>query len=909
MGYRLPAMSSFQLTAEIIEQRLKVLTPSDVLIYDVLTAYGISKNLITRLRSGDLNKGKTSGSILWKNKLYYTEVMPALLLDTFAAVQKEPSILKLKPRFIIVSDGSRWAAYDTKTEQSRRIELSELYKQHDFFLPWAGIEKATITLDTPADIRAAQRMGKLFDSLKRDNSTIAPHDLNVFLARLLFCLFAEDSGIFEGENIFTNFIASVSQEDGSDLKSILERLFKVMNTPMDAPSRRELPTIYQKFPYVNGGLFAHETEVPTFSPKSRTAIIDAGGLDWEEINTDIFGNMFQACLDQEKRKTLGEHYTSVPNIMKVLRPLFLDELEEAADAAKGDMKAVEKLLQRMMDMRFFDPACGSGNFLLIAFKEMRRIEMELLESVHDKGMMRMPRISISQFYGIEIDDFAHEIATLSMWLVEHQMNQEFGERFGENVPTLPLKNNQGIVLGNALRMDWNRVCPKEDKSAAPIFTVNELLADAYQKKFFEVYVFGNPPYAGTSMQSAGQKEDMAEVFSHWPNNYKGLDYVACWLAKSVQYIGASSAKSAFVTTNSICQGEQVFNLWEPIYDKGFAMPFAYTSFKWTNNAKYQAGVTCTIVSLANRIYVDNAKLYHENSVQLVSNINAYLRGDVDVFIKPAYKSISGLSSMDYGTKPVDEGNLLLTEKEARDIVNESPVISTFIKMFAGSGDYIKGEKRYCLWLEDERLENLLQIPPIKERLVKCAEFRARSSKKATQKLAKTPHLMGEIRYKATDAIIVPSVSSERRPYVPMGYVDSDTVISNAAFAIYDAEPWVFAIISSAMHMAWMRTTCGRLESRYRYSAKLCYNTFPIRKLKPAEKELLNEAAFDVLDIRQKHTEMTLGDMYQPDRMPDDLKQAHHRMDALVDSLYRKKPFNSDEERLECLFALYKEMTH
>lgn len=884
-----------------------MLTPSDVLIYDVLTAYGISKNLITRLRSGDLNKGKTSGSILWKNKLYYTEVMPALLLDTFAAVQKEPSILKLKPRFIIVSDGSRWAAYDTKTEQSRRIELSELYKQHDFFLPWAGIEKATITLDTPADIRAAQRMGKLFDSLKRDNPTIASHDLNVFLARLLFCLFAEDSGIFEGENIFTNFIASVSHEDGSDLKSILERLFKVMNTPMDAPSRRELPTIYQKFPYVNGGLFAHETEVPAFSPKSRAAIIDAGGLDWEEINTDIFGNMFQACLDQEKRKTLGEHYTSVPNIMKVLRPLFLDELEEAAEAAKGDMKAVEKLLQRMMDMRFFDPACGSGNFLLIAFKEMRRIEMELLESVHDKGMMRMPRISISQFYGIEIDDFAHEIATLSMWLVEHQMNQEFGERFGENVPTLPLKNNQGIVLGNALRMDWNRVCPKEDKSAAPIFTVNELLADAYQKKFFEVYVFGNPPYAGTSMQSAGQKEDMAEVFSHWPNNYKGLDYVACWLAKSVQYIGASSAKSAFVTTNSICQGEQVFNLWEPIYNMGFAVPFAYSSFKWTNNAKYQAGVTCAIVGLANSAYVDKAKLYHDTAVLSVPSISPYLRAGDAVFIRPSYRPISGLPKMDYGNKPVDGGNLIIEKEALREFEINEPEALKFIKKLSGSAEYIKGLPRYCLWLKHASKSDIENLPLVRERIEKCRQMRLKSKDAGARKMAETPHLFRESR--DGTAIIVPSVSSERRPYIPMGYVDDETIITNLAFAIYDAEPWVFAIISSAMHMAWMRTTCGRLESRYRYSAKLCYNTFPIRKLKPAEKELLNEAAFGVLDIRQRHTEMTLGDMYQPDRMPDDLKQAHHRMDALVDSLYRKKPFNSDEERLECLFALYKEMTH
>lgn len=900
-------MSSFQLTAEIIEQRLKVLTPSDALIYDVLTAYGISKNLITRLRSGDLNKAKDSGSILWKNKLYYTEVLPALWLDTAAAVRKSESVLKQKPRFLIVSNGSRWIAYDSKTEQTREIELTELYKHHDFFLPWAGIEKATITLDTPADIRAAQRMGKLFDSLKRDNPTIASHDLNVFLARLLFCLFAEDSGIFEGENIFTNFIASVSQEDGSDLKSIMERLFKVMNTPMDAPSRRELPTIYQKFPYVNGGLFAHETEVPAFSPKSRAAIIDAGGLDWEEINTDIFGNMFQACLDQEKRKTLGEHYTSVPNIMKVLRPLFLDELEEAAEKAKGDKKAVDKLLQRMVNMRFFDPACGSGNFLLIAFKEMRRVEMELLESVQEEtGIVWVPSIEIEQFYGIEIDDFAHEIATLSMWLVEHQMNQEFTERFGKHVPTLPLKKNENIVYGNSLRVDWNRVCPKEDKRAAPIFTVNELLADAYQKKFFEVYVFGNPPYAGTSMQSPEQKVDMAEVFSHWPNNYKGLDYVACWFAKAAQYIGTSAVKSAFVTTNSICQGEQVFNLWEPIYNKGFAMPFAYSSFKWTNNAKYQAGVTCAIVALANKAFVKEQRLYHETSVQMVPNINAYLQAGDAVFVYPSYRPISPIPKMDYGNKPVDGGNLIIENDELHEFEESAPESLKYIKKLCGSAEYIKGLKRYCLWLKNVDSATIASMPLVHKRVEQCRQKRLQSKDSGARKLAETPHLFRDTR--EGTAIIVPRHSSENRYYVPIGYLDDEYIISDAAFAVYNAEPWVFAIISSAMHMAWMRTTCGRLETRYRYSAKLCYNTFPVKKLSEAEKEALNDAAIAVLMTRQKHTEMTLGDMYQPDKMPDDLKQAHLRMDALVDSFYRKKPFNSDEERLECLFSLYKEMT-
>lgn len=905
-------MSGFQLTAEIIEQRLKVLTPSANLIYDVLTAYDVPRNLITRLRSGDLNKAKISHSILWKNKLFYTEVMPGMLVDTFATVQQEQSILKLKPRFIIVSDGKRWAAFDIKTKHTRSFPIAELYKHHDFFLPWARIEQATVILDSPADIRAAQRMGKLFDALRRDNPTIAPHDLNVFLARLLFCLFAEDSGIFENKNIFTDLVTRVSREDGSDLKSILGRLFKIMNTPMNSPSRRTLPEIYKRFPYVNGGLFARETEVPAFSPKSRAAVLEAGALNWGEINTDIFGNMFQACLDQDKRQSLGEHYTSVPNIMKVLHPLFLEELQEAAEKAKGDVRAVNALIKRMTNMRFFDPACGSGNFLLIAYKELRRIEMALLESVqHEKGISIFPNISISQFYGIEIDDFAHEIATLSMWLVEHQMNKVFQETFDKYIPALPLKKNENIVLGNALRLDWGSVCPKEDTNAAPLYTVNELWAnshpEAFQKKIYDVYVFGNPPYAGKQAQSNEQKEDLAKVFEGWKKT-GCLDYILCWFRLGVKYIQGSNAKCAFVATNSITQGEQVSAFWPRILKDGVEISFAYSSFRWSNNAKYNAGVTCVIIGIESGNCINKKKIYSETQARSVQNISPYLREDDNTIIGSKERQISALPDIAFGTMPNDGGSLILDSQECSKLLNACPEARKYIKWLVGSAELLRGQKRYCLWLQDISEQDMAAMGEIRERVKRCRDYRLSSKRATTRKLAATPHLMGEIRYKPTDAIIVPSVSSERRAYIPMGYVDSGTVISNAAFAIYDAEPWVFAIVSSAMHMAWMRTTCGRLKTDYRYSAKLCYNTFPIRKLKPAEKEMLNEAAFAVLDIRQKHTEMTLGDMYQPDLMPEDLKQAHHHMDTLVDSIYRKQPFNTDEERLQSLFALYKEMT-
>lgn len=901
-------MPSLSLTAELIELRLKALEPGPELIFDVLAAYGLPKSSITRLRSGDLNKAKVQGSILWKGKLYYTEVMPALLHDTAAAVQQDEKLLRFKPRFIIVSDGSRWIAKDTKTEQGRIIQLAELYKQHDFFLPWAGIEKAAAMLDSPADIRAAQRMGKLFDILRRDNPDVSGHDLNVFLARLLFCLFAEDSGIFDKSHIFTELVAGTSRDDGSDLQGILERVFRVMNLPMDAAERQELPDIYRQFPYVNGGLFARASAVPAFSPKSRAAIVEAGNLDWSEINTDIFGNMFQACLDPAKRQVLGEHYTSVPNIMKVLRPLFLEELENAAESAKGDERAVNKLIDRMTNMRFFDPACGSANFLLIAFKEMRRLEMELLDSIStSRGLLFVPRVTISQFYGIEIDDFAHEIAMLSMWLADHQMNDEFAERFGVRVPTLPLKKNENIILGNALRMDWEKVCPKEDMSAAPVFTMNELLADAYERKKFEVYVFGNPPYGGKQVQAPSQKEDLQLVFEGW-KRVGCLDYIMCWFRKGIEYMKNGSVYSAFVATNSITQGEQVAAFWPYALNLGVEIVFAYASFKWENNAKHNAGVTCVIIGLGMSGNGFKKVLFSNGQSRFVRNISPYLSEADDVIICGSERQISSLPLICFGSMPNDGGNLILEPSEYENLVAIYPCLERYIKPYIGSAEFLRGQKRYCLWLNGGNEGDYESIPEVRGRIEACRSYRLSSKRATTRELADSPHLMGEIRYRNTEAIIVPIHSSENRAYVPMGFLDEGNVISNAALAIYDAEPWVFAIISSAMHMAWMRITCGRLETRYRYSAKLCYNTFPIRKLKAAEKEMLNEAAYEVLDIRQKHTEMTLGDMYLPDKMPDDLKQAHRRMDELVDSLYRKQPFNTEEERLECLFALYKKMT-
>ncbi len=890
-------------TQEQIETILKTLSPNPELIYDVLIAYGFPKATVTRIKSGDYNQSKEPGQIIWKKQLCYQEVLPGTSLSALQDMRASKAIMRHRPRFLVVSDGDNWSALDTKDEETREFPIADLYKHCDFFLPWTGREKAKFYEEKTADINAARKMGKLFDAIKADNPGFNEHALNVFMARLLFCFFAEDSGILPEDQMFTDLLEETTLEDGSDMAEVFARVFRIMNMPENAPARKELPVRYTVFPYVNGGLFAHDVPVPVFSRKSRDAVLVAGHQDWSEINTDIFGNMFQACQDPAKREELGEHYTSVPNIMKVLNPLFLDELREEAEKVKGDLKAAQRFIERISRIRFFDPACGSGNFLLIAFKELRELEMEVIEA--NPGLLCIPSVNIHQFYGIEIDDFAHEVAMLSMWLVDHQMNERFRAAFEIVVPTLPLKPNNNIVLGNALRLDWEKVCPKPLDTSAPLYTLDPLLMNAAPVAQAEIYIFGNPPYAGKNKQTAEQKKDLEHVLGHL-DKYGKLDYILCWFEKAKEYVFKSTAHCAFVSTNTIVQGEHVCYYWKDALQK-VDISFAVDSFKWSNNARKQAGVTCVIVGIVSKCKNVSHLLYKDGTVECVKHISPYLRNTEVIIVEPTKKSINMLPPVVFGSMPRDKGYLILTDEEARNISAQNPELKDNIKRFIGSEELINGKRRNCLWFDSCLNWQSIANAEIQHRFLEVSNFRRESAALSTRQYADKPHLFVQRSYKPTDAIIVPSVSSERRPYIPMGYVDKDTIISNAAFAIYDAEPWVFAIICSAMHMAWVRIACGRLETRIRYSAELCYNTFPLRKLNESEKELLNESAYTILDIREKHTEMTLGDMYNPESMPVDLKQAHEENDRLVDSLYRKKPFFFEEERLECLFALYQQM--
>ena len=748
-----------------LEEVIKSLVSAPVreyFLYDLLMAYGLPKASITRLKKGDYNLSDNVGEILWKKKLLFKEETKADLHALIDKLSNDQSIQKHHPRFIIVTDFKIFLAVDTATKDTLDISLNELPQYYDFFLPWAGIEKSQFQNENPADIKAAERMGRLYDLILETNPVTdeySRHALNVFLSRLLFCFFSEDTGIFP-ENLFINALASHTEKDGSDLQAYLTKLFNVLNLE----DRSGYPKYLTEFPYVNGGLFADEYPVPEFNKKSRDIIIECGSLNWKDINPDIFGSMMQAIVHTDQRSGLGMHYTSVTNIMKVIGPLFLNDLYEKLDRAGKNKGKLLTLLDRLCHLRIFDPACGSGNFLIIAYKELCKLEIEIFKRLEgDQLSLFSSNIKLTQFYGIEIDDFAHETAKLSLWLAQHQMNLVFQEVFNVNRPTLPLKAGGNIVCGNATRIDWEKVCPKAEDA--------------------EVYILGNPPYLGASLQSKEHKKDMEFVFSEI-EGYKNLDFIACWFLIGSKYIRNNSAQLAFVSTNSLNQGEQVAILWPSIFSMGLEIGFAHQSFLWTNNAKGNAGVTCVVINIRNPS--KNPKyLFNNREFRKVNNINPYLLEGRALFVKKRRTVLSDLPAMKYGNKPTDGGYLSLTKNERDELIKESPEAIKFIKKFIGSAEFINDKRRYCLWIEDKDLDQALLVKEIDKRIAAVKKFRLNSKKKSTKEKAANSHQFAEIRYGAQQSIIVPSHSSIRREYIPIGFLDSDTIIPNSAQAIYE----------------------------------------------------------------------------------------------------------------------------
>jgi hypothetical protein len=866
-----------------IESNLKQLVESinrETFIYDLLLAYYLPKASISRLQKGNLNLSSNKGEVSWKKKLLFREVLNDDLHLTISSLNEN---LKHNQRFVIVTDYETLLAIDTLTKDQLDIPLSDLPKHFDFFLPWAGMEKATHAAENPADVKAAEKMARLFDEIKKDNPDTSPefvHSLNIFFSRLLFCYFAEDTNIFK-EGSFSHAVESHTRADGSDLDTYLQRLFWALNMPV--ANRGNVPNYLNEFPYVNGGLFRNEIICPKFTAKSRQLLIDSGDSnDWSAINPDIFGSMFQAVITPEHRGGLGAHYTSVPNIMKVIEPLFLNELKEAFEDAIGNEKKLRELLHRISKIKIFDPACGSGNFLIIAYKELRRLEMQILKEL---GGLAFSGIHLNNFYGIELDDFAHEIAKLSLWLAEHQMNVEFFNEFGRTNPTLPLQEAGQIVCGNACRLDWEKVCPKNEGD--------------------EIYIMGNPPYLGSSIQSSQQKNDMAFVFQEF-KNYKNLDYIAAWFYKGSKFVKNENSKFAFVTTNSICQGEQVDLLWPYVFDMGLEIDFAYLPFKWKNNAKDQAGVTVTNIAIRN-ISKKNKYIISEYNKLIVSNINGYLINSENIIIKTKSKPFSILPKVTYGNKAVYGEPLIMDEQTKNELVSKYPATEILFKKLYDAKGFLNGSYRWCLWINDQNLELAKSNDIINDRINQVQELRLSSSDKAANDLAKRPHQFRDTFTSKNNAIIIPLTTSERRKYIPIGFVNNQWIMSNALSVIYDSEIWVFSIISSLIHNVWIKVVCGYLGTSIRYSASLGYNTFPFPKITSQRKDELTQCTFRILEEREKHPEKTLAQLYDPDKMPDGLKEAHRLNDEAVESCFRSTPFNTDEERLEYLFKLYEKM--
>lgn len=858
-------------------------------IYDLLLAYGTPRATIARAQMKEKNLFDEFGDdVIIRKKVFFRVVQPVELQMAFNELRTNDKVRRHEPRFIVVTDYETLLAVDTKTTEVLDIPLVDINRHFDFFLPWAGMEKHKIVQEQEADLKAADRMAKLYDEICKTNPTETPeqvHNLNVFLSRLLFCFFAEDTDIFE-KNLFTNSIDSHTQTDGSDTNCYLDTLFDVLNT--DYKDRnRELPEYLRVFPYVNGGLFRNTHTAPVFTQRSRRMLIEAGSLQWSDINPDIFGSMIQAVVTPEHRGGLGMHYTSVPNIMKVIEPLFLNELQDEYQAAKGNKKKLEELLKRLWKIKIFDPACGSGNFLIIAYKKLRELEMDIFKEL---GTFAFSEIDLDSFYGIELDDFAHEIATLSLWLAEHQMNQVFKARFGDVKPALPLKQTGNIVHGNACRLDWETVCPKNEGD--------------------EVYILGNPPFSGKKEQKESQKEDFQITFNSL-SGFGTLDYVSIWLYNASRYIQNSICEAAFVATNSIVQGEQVPILWSEIFKNKIKIKFGYRPFEWENNAKNNASVHVIIIGLtaksnSKKTIIDNNG--KDNFIfKEVKNINPFLIEGNDIIVSKRQIPLSSIATLNYGNMPIDNGELNIDESEKNSIIEQYPLSKKFIRKMVGGYEFLNDINRWCLWINDNEIEEAKKIPPILEKILKCEKYRKTSGRQTTINLANKPHRFGEIRQPNKNYIIVPKVSSNRREYIPTTFMDKDVIISGTALYVDSDEIYIFGILNSKQFNIWMKCVCGRTKSDPMFSSSIVYNTFPFPPISDKQKQELEQHTYNIISERERHSEKTLAELYDPDKMPDGLREAHRLNDLAVERCYRSRPFESDEERLEYLFKLYEQM--
>jgi hypothetical protein len=896
-----------------------------------LAAFGNKDTTLKRLRSGNSNKSDVPGGVLQSNNIHIAVCQPGStggsVDETLKALRASPATIKAKAKFILATDGQTLEAEELVSGglaggETIACAFTDFPNHFGFFLPLAGISTIKEIKDNPVDVRATGRLNKLYVELLRENPDWSADerraDMNHFMARLVFCFFAEDTDIFNGEGLLTQTVEQMSERDGSNTHALLSEIFRAMNIKSSERARAEprLPNWANGFPYVNGGLFSGSTEVPRFTRMARTYLIHAGNLNWQQINPDIFGSMIQAVADDEERGALGMHYTSVPNILKVLNPLFLDDLRAALNEAGDNERKLLNLRKRMARIRIFDPACGSGNFLVIAYKQMREIEAEINRR---RGELHLgSEIPLTNFRGIELRDFPAEIARLALIIAEFQCDVLYLGQKDALAEFLPLDAQNWIVCGNALRLDWLSICPPtgtgvklvaDDLFGTPL---NQTEID-FENEGGETYVCGNPPYLGSKWQSEEQKADLAAVFASHGTGWKTLDYVAGWFMKAADYGAKTSASTAFVSTNSICQGVQVPILWPLVFATDHRIVFAYTSFKWANLASYNAGVTVAIVGISRSAgrprILFSAVGKNEVSTKQVLNINAYLVPGPDIVVQPVRESASGCAYMDLGNMPKDGGHLIFSAEQAEEAVRIAPAIAKYVVDFVGSQEFVKGIVRKCLWIEDEQAEVAGRIPIIAGRLAGVRTMRLASDAESTRAYADRPHRFKQIQGRGLNSsIVVPKVSSESRDYLPVGLLTAHSVVSDNAFALYDAPLWNMALIASRLHLIWIATVCGKMKTDFRYSNTLGWNTFPVPLLTEQNKADLTACAENILLAREAHFPATIADLYAPDAMPDNLRHAHERNDEVLERIYIGRRFRNDTERLEKLFELYTKMT-
>ena len=831
--------------------------------------------------------------LFWPGVLLVEHKSAGLFADAEPQIQQYLENLPPRelPKYLIACDFETFELTELESGESQRFALEELPNRIDLFGFIAGYEPRKFRAENPVDRQAAELMGDICDTLHGEGYR---GELEKFLTQLLFCFFADDTSIFPERGMLGRYLRERTSEDGTDLGMRLAHLFRILDTP---PSERMTSIDEQvaRFPYINGSLFEGDPKVADFKSATRAILLRASSFDWSQISPAIFGSLFQTVMDSKKRRAMGAHYTSEKSILKTIEPLFLDELRAEFEAAKRHPEALRAFHDKIANLRFFDPACGCGNFLIVAYREMRLLELDVLcalypaQETRDIPIERLCRIDVDHFYGIEVERFPARIATAAMWLTDHQMNRKVSVEMGEYFARIPLAKSPHIFEENALRRDWREVLPPDDN----------------------VFVFGNPPFVGRQYRTADQRADMELVFGKKSPGTQNLDYVCAWHLKAAKFIRGTAARAAFVSTNSISQGEQAGVLWPRLFAEGMKIRFAHRTFNWSNEARGKAHVHVVVVGYgaedaATKTIFEYGDINGEPRATKAQNINPYFVDAENIAIENRAESISeSAPKIVKGSMPNDGGHLLLDSEEKDALLRDEPEAEKFLRRFVGSKEFINKIERWCLWLVDAKPEEIRRLPLVKKRIEGVRANRAASKKALTREFAARPTIFAEIRQPKSSYLLIPEVSSEARNYIPMAFMPPEVILSNKGYAISNAGFYDFGVLSSQIHMTWMRQVAGRLKSDYSYSAKLVYNNFPWPNPTAKQKAKIEKFAQAVMSARSKSRTSSLADLYDPNTMPSILLRAHRSLDRAVDRAYRAKKFESDQERVSHLFALHR----